>query len=484
MAAALERALRAEKEGPLAEFIRIVPLPRVSAVLVASSQPRYLDAAKRVYRLTIAAESATERTWHVYYVQNGQSADLENLLQRAFTPRDVRPTPAPPGSTAPGQEAVAMRGFESGAFGGAARGGGAGSAGLGAGLTSPAAAAATSSTLASALTGPVTPGTEPLSSELGPAGGETENRMRIIANRRNNALLIYATPNEYSIVERMLRKIDIIPLQVLINATIAEVTLNDTLQYGTQFFFKLDHVAETLGAVPAFPPGPLAPTGLIGFAITKAPNFILRALSQVSQVKVLSAPQLLVMDNEPARLLVGQQVPILTGTATSTLTTGAPVVNSIDYRSTGVIMQVIPRINSGGLVTLDIAQEVSNVAVPAANTATGSPTFDDRVVRTRVAVQNGQTIALAGLIRDSSQDDNNGIPFLKDVPVLGTLLGQQSSTRSRTELLVLITPQVVNDQRDAHALTEDLRHQLINAGAVPAELSRKPLRGSPNPHGL
>ena len=270
----------------------------------------------------------------------------------------------------------------------------------------------------------------------------------------------------------MLHKIDIIPLQVLIDATIAEVTLNDTLQYGTQFFFKLNHIAENLGAIPAFPPGAIPPTGLIGFALSKQPNFILQALADVTKVKVLSSPQLLVMDNEPAQLQVGQQVPILTGTATSTLTTGAPIVNSIDYHPTGVIMQVTPRINSGGLVTLDVAQEVSDVATPAANTATGSPTFDDRVVRTRVAVQNGQTVALAGLIRDNSSNDNNGIPFLKDVPVLSTLLSSQTSTRTRTELLVLITPRVVHDQRDARALTEDLRRQLINAALVPPELQR------------
>ncbi len=495
VAAALEKALRAETDGPLSGMVRVVPLPRVNAVLVASSQPRYLDAAKRLFRLTSRAEDATARTWHVYYVQSGHSADLENLLQRAFTPRHVTPAAAP-GSTAPGAESATIgmgRGLDSGALGGAGspggigRGGAAGSAGLGGGLTTPSGAAATSAALASALTGPANsaaPATEPLSAETGPSGGNGENRMRILANRRNNALLIYATASEYSVVERMLRKIDIVPLQVLISATIAEVTLNDTLQYGTQFFFKIDHVAQTLGSIPVFPPGPIPPTGLVGCALTKAPTFILRALADVTKIKVLSAPQLLVMDNEPARLQVGQQVPILTATATSTLTTGAPIVNSIDYHSTGVIMQVTPRINSGGLVTLDISQEVSDVAAPAANTATGSPTFDDRLVRTRVAVQSGQTVALAGLIRDNATDSNNGIPFLKDVPLIGSLFSTQGSTRARTELLVLITPQVVHDQRDARALTEDMRHQLINAALVPQELGRRGIRGVPNPNGL
>ena len=153
------------------------------------------------------------------------------------------------------------------------------------------------------------------------------------------------------------------------------------------------------------------------FILSKSPNFALSALSAVTNVKVLSAPQIMVLDNEPARLQVGQQVPVLTGTATSTLAAGAPVVNSVDYHATGVIMQVTPRVNSGGLVTLDVAQEVSDVAAAATNSVQGSPTFNDQTFRTRVAIQDGQTVGMAGLIRDNSGQGNQGIPFLKDIPV-------------------------------------------------------------------
>jgi general secretion pathway protein D len=300
--------------------------------------------------------------------------------------------------------------------------------------------------------------------------------------------LIYATPIEYSVIEGMLRKIDIIPLQVLIEATIAEVDLNDQLQYGTQFYFKTDHIAETLGtpAIQNFPAlGALSyPSASPYFVLSKAPNFALAALAQVTKVKVLSAPEVMVLDNEPARLQVGQQVPVLTGTATSTLAAGAPVVNSVDYHETGVIMQVTPRVNTGGLVTLDIAQEVSDVAAAATNTVTGSPTFDDQVFRTRVAVQDGQTVGMAGLIRDNVSVGNTGLPFLKDIPILSTLFSTQSNARMRAELLVLITPHVVHDQRDARALTEDLRSQLINAGLVPQQVERRGASGSANPNGL
>jgi general secretion pathway protein D len=175
---------------------------------------------------------------------------------------------------------------------------------------------------------------------------------------------------------------------------------------------------------------------------------------------------------------------VLTGTATSTLAAGAPVVNSVDYHSTGVIMQVTPRVNSGGLVTLDIAQEVSDVAAQATNTVMGSPTFDDQVFRTRVAVQDGQTIGMAGLIQDNASNGNSGVPFLKDIPILSLLVSTQDNERTRKELLVLITPHVVHDQRDARALTEDLRGQLLGASLLPQQLQRKGIPGLANPNGL
>jgi general secretion pathway protein D len=499
LAGELEKVFQSQGEGPLGGLVRVLPMGRVNAVLVVSSQPRYVDAAKRFVGLMNRVEDATARAWHVYYVQNGQSADLELLLQRAFTPRNVSPTGAPPGETAPGAAQLTIGGGRgpgggTSGFGGQGATGGFGGAGGGAGATTglpggPGAAgglgAGVPPPTAAAEGAP--PATEPLSTETGAGGGAApENRMRIIANRRNNALLIYATPSEYAVVEGMLRKIDIIPLQVLIEATIAEVDLNDTLQYGTQFFFKADHVAFTLGPSGGLPPlgGLNFPSPSPFFILSKSPNFALAALATVTKVKVLSAPQVMVLDNEPARLQVGQQVPVLTGTATSTLAAGAPVVNSVDYHSTGVIMQVTPRVNSGGLVSLDIAQEVSDVAAAATNTVAGSPTFNDQLFRTRVAVQDGQTVGMAGLIRDNVSNGNSGIPFLKDIPLLSLFVSAQNNARVRTELLVMITPHVVHDQRDARALTEDLRSQLPAAGLLPQQLQRRGAPGMANPNGL
>ncbi|MBV8779610.1 MAG: type II and III secretion system protein [Alphaproteobacteria bacterium] len=205
-------------------------------------------------------------------------------------------------------------------------------------------------------------------------------------------------------------------------------------------------------------------------------------MAQVSKVRVLSAPEVMVLDNEAARLLVGAQVPVITGSAQSTLAAGAPIVNNVDYRETGVIMQVTPHVNAGGVVTLDIGQEVSDVATTTSSTI-DSPTFDERLIRTRVVVQDGQTVGMAGLIRDNDSRGNSGIPFLKDIPGIGFLASSQNNSRQRTELLVLITPHVVHDQRGARALTDDLSRQLINARSISNELNSQPLSGLPNPQG-
>jgi len=284
----------------------------------------------------------------------------------------------------------------------------------------------------------------------------------------------------------MLRKIDILPLQVRIDAIIAEVDLNDALQYGTQFYFQAGGINGALSYNAGFAQGRQFSNGFPGFVLTgrEGGSFAINALQNITHVRVLSSPELMVVDNEPAKLQVGNLVPYLTQTQQSTLTSNAPLVNSVDYRETGVIMQVTPRVNSSGLVTLDIAQEVSSVDTSAPQTTgLNSPTFLERAVQSRVVVQDGQTVGLAGLISDTTSHGNQGIPFLKDIPLLGLLAGSQNNTRQRTELLVLLTPHVVHDQRDARALTEDLRDELHNAAEVPQQLNSLPPSGSSNPQG-
>ena len=334
-------------------------------------------------------------------------------------------------------------------------------------------------------------GVNPLLGPLDQSGANVEtNPMRIIPDRQNNGLLVYATQQEADTVEAMLHKIDIVPLQVRIDATIAEVDLNDQLQYGTQFFFKsggINGILNTATAALGNPATTVLNTAFPGFILgghgEGGAPIAISALQAVTTVNVLSSPEIMVLDNHPARLQVGDLVPYLSQTSQSTITSGAPVVNSINYQPTGVIMEVTPRVNSGGLVTMDISQEVSDVDNTATTTnGINSPTFLERSVTSRVVVQDGQTIGLAGLIRDNASTGNQGIPWLKDIPLLGMLAGTQNNQRTRTELLVLITPHVLHDQRDLRSLSEDLREQLPGAAAVPATLQNLRPSGSNDPN--
>jgi general secretion pathway protein D len=305
---------------------------------------------------------------------------------------------------------------------------------------------------------------------------------QIIADRTNSALLIVATESEYATIEAAIRKLDILPMQVLIEATIAEVTLNNDLQYGTQFYLANHEGQITLSnAVSASQtpttntvtnsqlfPGTLAPN-FPGFAIAHtvgSMQFALQALKNITDVQVISAPSLLVLDKQQASFQVGDLVPTITQSAESVITAGAPVVNNVQYQPTGVILTVTPRINSGGLVTLDLEQEVSDVVQTTSSTI-NSPTFQQRKIKTRVLAQDGETISLAGLISDKKTRGNSGIPLLQEIPLFGNLFSSRTKNSDRTELLILLTPRVVYNLQDARALTEELRRKLSPSRLVP-----------------
>jgi general secretion pathway protein D len=464
---------------------RVIPMERINAVLVAAAEPRTIEEAQRVFAMMQQRRQNTVRGWTVYYLQNGHSNDVAYVLQQAFTPDHVTATPTPTaqlkagsgsasGSSSGGITSIGQGGAGSDGVGGIGGGslGGLGTTGGGLGSTA-------SSGTATSSANPLLGGLD--ASGSSGSGASDANTMRIIPDDVNNSLLIYGTPQELDTVMATLRKIDIIPLQVRIDAVIAEVELNDALQYGTQFFFKSGGLNGTLASVFN------ATNSFAGYFLagSNASQVALSLLQAVSTVHVLSSPELMVLDNQPARLEVGDLVPYLTQQAQSTVTSTSDVINSVAYEQTGVILEVTPRVSSEGLVTLDISQEVSNVNTAASTTiSTGgisSPTFTQRDVQSRVVVQDGQTIGLAGLIQDSVTKSNQGVPFLKDVPLIGSLFGQQSNSRTRNELLVLITPHVVHDQRDALALTQDLREQLPSAAAVPQYLQGLRPSGSDDP---
>jgi general secretion pathway protein D len=498
-ASAMQDAFRGQNGGALAGLVRVIPLSRINAVLVVSSQKRYIEEAQRVYALLDRSRRQTIRSWHVYYLQNSHSEDVAYVLQQAFTPGNVTAQPTGNTRSLTGQS---MAGGTGGTPGTNAGGGGlgSGSAGTlgrsnlsggfsGSGLGQPNALQTAGAPVPGQSPQLPAGGANPLLGGLEQGGTDQgTDTLRVIPDDANNAVLVYGTEREQSTMTAMLRKIDILPLQVRIDAVIAEVTLNDALQYGTQFFFRSGGLNGILNQATQTPANPAAsslnlsfPGFFLGGNGAGGAPFAIQALQQVTTVHVLSSPELLVLDNQPARLQVGSVVPYLSQTSQSTIATNAPIVSSINYQQTGVIMEVTPRVNSGGLVTLDVMQDVSSVATGITTPGINSPTFNERNVTSRVVVQDGETIGLAGLITDTASLGNQGIPWLKDVPILGLLAGNQNNTRQRTELLIMITPHVIHDQRDARTLTEDLREQLVNAAAVPALLNNLRPSGQSDP---
>ncbi|MCH7794003.1 MAG: type II secretion system secretin GspD [Proteobacteria bacterium] len=447
-----------EGDSPLAGVVRFVPIERLNAVLVISPQPAYLERAETwIDRLDRGAEGTGRRIF-VYHVQNSRAADLAEVLSRIFETEISERRRAAPPELAPGLSPVSIgtpaeptpRRTQAEAP--------AGTAGA-QGAERQAAAPARVETPARSR-----PMADRSNEQASIATIQESGNIRIIADEKNNALVILATSAEYRMIEATLKRLDITPLQVLIEVTIAEVTLDDDLKYGLQWFFEQGDSSITFstlstGAVAsAFP-------GFSYFFNGNDARVVLNALAKITDVRVISSPQLMVLDNQSARLQVGDQVPIATQSAVSITDPDAPIVNTIQFRDTGVILEVTPRVNASGLVVLDVFQEVSDV-ISTTTSAIDSPTIQQRSIQSTVAVQSGDTIALGGLIRDREEDAVSGIPILSSIPILGNLFKTTQKIVRRTELLVLITPRVVRDRREALDVTQELRRRLSTLGPL------------------
>ena len=383
--------------GPLAGLVRFVPIERLNAVLVVSSQPGYLTEAETwIERLDRVGEGEEPRVF-VYSVQNARATNLAEVLSEMFGAQIT--TVEGSGLLAPGQEPIELS--STGAFE------------LDAAETGEGSAAEPSPGAPPEPGGPLTP------KPIGPEDAE----IRIIADDTTNALVIRATPREYEKIREAIAELDVLPLQVLIEATIAEVTLTDELRYGVEWFFRSGdfEFSFTPSATALLPVG-----GFQGiFDTGNDVRLVLQALDAITDVNVVSSPQLMVLDNQTARIQVGDQVPISVRSAISVIDPDAPVVNSIEYRDTGVILLVTPRVNASGLVILEIQQEISNVVDAPTTTISEetSPTINQRQINSTVAILSGETVALGGLIQDQRERAQSGIPFLSRLPIIGAFSG-------------------------------------------------------------
>jgi general secretion pathway protein D len=457
LAAELDQVFGGTEAGPLAGVVRVVPIERLNSVLVVSSQPSYLEEAETWVQRLDRTSDAEEPQIYVYPVQNARASNLAEVLGGIFGAEAATVSGA--SLLAPGREAVEMQSeFELGTTGE---------------QTTPEEAEALEGTelaprvpsTASALSPPST--TFGLDQEE-----EGQPETRIIADDSTNSLVISALPADYRKIRDAVERLDTLPLQVMIEATIAEVTLSDQLRYGVEWFFRSGDFEATFSQRPDASDVAGVFPGFSALFSNADVRVVLSALEQVSDVNVISTPQLLVLDNQTARLQVGDQVPITVQSATPITGDVDTIVNSIELRDTGVILTVTPRVNAGGLVILEIQQEVSNVV--RAETVTQSelttPTISQRLVSSTVAVQHGQTVALGGLITDNTDRSRSGVPILSSIPIIGALFSTRNRTNARTELLVLLTPRVIDSPERAQAVTEEIRRRLtgiMSPGRVP-----------------
>jgi general secretion pathway protein D len=470
----LKGIFASDKEGPLKGRVRFIANTRLSAILVVTSQPSYLPRAQNWIRRLDAKANGTERQLHVYQVQNRPVAELAGVLQSMFanemkivrsTTRNVAPRSRQVGLTgvaarAPGPGGLAPD-LEQGAQSGFGRSDGPGGGDL--------------KTLARALNNePEAPSADLMEAAPSATGSVGEPPLKIVADDTKNSLLIMADDRDYQRVLRVIQGLDVVASQVLIEAVIAEVTLNDDLQYGVQWQLAKGGTptatfSNTLtGGVAAAFPG-------FNYAINAASiAATLSALNALTHVNVISTPSLMVLDNKTARLQIGDQVPITTQTATSVVTANTAIVNSITMQDTGVILSVTPRINESGRVQLEIEQEVSSV-VKTTTSNIDSPTIQQRRVKTTVVVNDGEVLALGGMIQNQVSKTSAQIPLLGDLPGIGAMFADRNNSTTKTELIILITPRVVRDGAESRLVTEEYRRKMNVYMPHPATREHNPL---------
>jgi general secretion pathway protein D len=480
--AELEKIVDSGENGLSQNVIKFQPIARLNAIMVVSKRPDILHTAATWIKRLDRADTARTSV-HVYRVKYGDARQMARVLSDMFLgggasglldSADNQVAPGSGSSTTSSAERLSLNQNPSSGIGGFASRGTPASGAQGALGTQAAAAGGAAANAADSSRVSASGNGQPVLQDV-----------RITPDTVNNTLLIYADQANYRIVETTLLQIDQPQLQVAIDATIAEVTLNNSLSYGVQSYLT----GQNLGlrpnsgsilntqatAAPATTTDPT--TGAVSAAgsLTNAfinrafpgfnfligsetqPSLILDALHAVTSVKVLSNPSLVVINNQVATLQVGDVVPVSTGSAT-VLTTSNTVVNTIDYRNTGIILRVSPRISVNGTVRLDIEQEISNVPATSANSLT--PTVSERRVKSSISVATGQTVLLAGLISEQQNGSRNAIPVLDQIPGLGDAFGHQSNSTQRTELIIFIRPQIIRDGSDAHVIAEELRSKL------------------------
>ncbi len=461
----LDKIIGDKNLSPIAGILRIIPIERMNALLVVTPQPSYLDEVKKwIDRLDKTGGDGGGLQFYVYNLQNQRAEKLGPLLQQAFTGRSTQPTTASAPTIAPGTPAGTI-------------------------VSPPSFTPVNPATGGSNLT--PQPATAPAAAAGGAGSGIVRN-LQVVADKDNNTLLIIATAAEFSVIESALRKLDVPQRQVVMEVTIAEVTLTDDIQFGVDWLFKggapsgnstrsgsggninsllngstnpaIPNVPTTGTTVSTNPAVALAQGFTYIINNTNFPGGIqaaLKLLDKYGNTKVIANPHVAALDNQKATIKAGDRIPISSNTTVGGINNG--ITTTSQYIDTGVLLQVTPHINAGGLVTLEVQAEVSvpgnSGCLPEQQCA---PPISTRSVQTLISVPTGRTMVMGGLINESRGNQSQGLPLLSRIPFLGGLFGTQELKQNRTELVLFITPRVVEDERDLARIIDDLRKRMDN----------------------
>ena len=442
----------AQASGPNA--LKVIPVPSInSLIVIARTRAKVNTAMNWIRRLD--QESVDSPNYYVYAVQNGNATELARILNATFgsgggagttgevapdnqsmdvsisndTSGQEQPSPDPQGAAEQQGKTDLQTGSTDGSSSGAAPGGSGSTSTSGGGSS---------------------------------FGSNGSSSIRITPNPSNNTIVISATPKDYRKILATLRQMDAPSTQVLINTMIAEVSLNNQLRYGVQAYFESNNFSFALAGSKPATDGPVISPQFPGMNFLwggiSNPKVVIDALSGITNVRIVSSPSVLVLENETATIKVGDQIPIQSQTA---VTDGGNFVNSYEYRDTGVILKVRPRVSASGVVTIELGQELSAVQKDSSGVG-DNPKFTQRSVTSKVSVNDQQTVLLGGLISGIEDRTRNTVPGANKVPILGNLIGTTDNNGQRTELIVFITPKIIRNGEDAARASQDLRDKMKN----------------------
>lgn len=477
--------------NPFFGALRIVPIERLNSILVVTPRAAYLEEARRwIEKLDQPGDSGAEPQLHIYKVQNGNAKHLAGVLSGIFGGGSMGGSVANSGvapglasgtanslgqtgnsgfgNTGFGNQGYGNTGFGNRGFGGgnsSFRNSGFGSGGGGFGSGS-----SIGRNFGGQNTNGMAQGAAGQGAVTASIGG-----IRVMADELNNSILVWGTNGEFAKIEATLKRLDLPPTQVLIDASIIEVTLNDTLEYGLQWAFSggagsYDGVGVlSNGGRNGAPSRTSLNNTAVGdgftYSLTNSVGnvrVVLNALASKGLVKMVSNPSLMVLDNHVAQMSVGDQVPVLSNIFTSTDNL-SNTQRSYQYRDTGVNLAVTPSVNAGNLVTMQIDQNLTDLR---SDSNPEQPSFVQRQISSKVAVRSGETVVLGGLIKDNQDSSKRGVPLVQDIPLIGNLFGANTRTGGRTELLVILTPRVVRTDPEIREVSEDLRDRLKGLRAI------------------